>query len=75
MRVIINGILGVVFSAVVTLVFLHYFDDTYSKLEFKTVVRIESCADSGLCRVYFDDDSTDLLFYPYIGMKWIKDEK
>jgi hypothetical protein len=38
-------------------------------LEYKTVTVIESCADSGRCRVYFDDESTDLLFNPYIGMK------
>jgi hypothetical protein len=48
---------------------------TMLTLVFKTVIKIESCADSGICRVYFDDDSTDLLFYPYIGMKWLKEEK
>lgn len=41
----------------------------YNSQPFKTVTKIESCAESGRCRVYFDDNSTDLLFYPYIGMK------
>lgn len=34
-----------------------------------TVVKIESCANSGICRVIFDDNSTDLVYLPYIGMK------
>ena len=37
--------------------------------EYKTVIKIESCASSMRCRVYFNDGSTDLLFNPYIGMK------
>ena len=37
--------------------------------EYKTVIKIESCAVSMRCRVYFNDGSTDLLFNPYIGMK------
>lgn len=32
-----------------------------------TVIEIESCANSGRCRVKLSDGSTDLLFYPYIG--------
>lgn len=38
-------------------------------IAFKTVIQIESCANSGRCRVYFDDNSTDLLYNPYIGMR------
>lgn len=38
----------------------------------KTVVRIESCANSGRCRVFYDDGTTDLLFNPYIGLKVLK---
>jgi hypothetical protein len=38
-------------------------------IAFKTVTQIESCASSGRCRVYFDDNSTDLLYNPYIGMR------
>ncbi len=38
----------------------------------KVVVEIESCADSGRCRVLFDDKSTDLLLNPYVGQKVIK---
>ena len=34
---------------------------------FKVVVKIDSCANSGRCRVRFNDGSTDLLFNPYIG--------
>lgn len=34
-----------------------------------TVVKIESCASSGRCRVIFDDGSTDLLYLPHIGQK------
>lgn len=36
---------------------------------YRTVIKIESCASSGRCRVLFDDRSTDLLLYPYIGQK------
>lgn len=38
----------------------------------KTVIEIESCAESGRCRVKFDDNSTDLLWNPYIGQKVVK---
>ena len=36
---------------------------------FKTVVKIDSCAASGRCRVLFNDGTTDLLFNPYIGQR------
>ena len=36
---------------------------------YKTVVKIESCASSGRCRVIFDDGTTDLLYLPHVGMK------
>jgi hypothetical protein len=36
---------------------------------FKTVIKIDSCAASGRCRVIFNDGTTDLLFNPYIGMR------
>lgn len=38
-------------------------------VQYKTVVKIESCASSGRCRVIFDDGSVDLLLYPLIGQK------
>lgn len=36
---------------------------------FKTVVKIDSCAASGRCRIFYNDGSTDLLFNPYIGQR------
>ena len=36
---------------------------------FKTVVKIDSCAASGRCRVIFSDGTSDLLFNPYIGQR------
>lgn len=39
---------------------------------FKVVVKIESCASSGRCRVLFNDGSTDILFNPYVGMKILR---
>lgn len=36
---------------------------------FKTVVKIDSCAASGRCRVLFNDGTVDLLFNPYIGQR------
>jgi hypothetical protein len=36
-------------------------------LIYKTVVQIESCADSGRCRIIYSDGSTDLLLNPFIG--------
>ena len=36
---------------------------------YKTVVKVESCASSGRCRVTFDDGTTDLLYFPNVGMK------
>lgn len=41
----------------------------FLSVQYKTVIKIESCTRSGRCRVYFDDNSTDLMFNPYIGMK------
>lgn len=38
---------------------------------FKTVVKIDSCAASGRCRVLFNDGTTDLLFNPYIGQRFL----
>lgn len=38
----------------------------------KVVTQIESCADSGRCRVIFNDGTTDLLLSPYVGQKVIK---
>jgi hypothetical protein len=38
---------------------------------FKTVVKIESCAASGRCRVVYSDGSTDLLFNPYVGQRFL----
>lgn len=34
-----------------------------------TVVKIESCANSGRCRVIFDNGNIDLIFNPYVGMR------
>lgn len=34
---------------------------------FKTVIKIDSCAASGRCRIFFQDGTTDLLFNPYVG--------
>lgn len=31
------------------------------------VIEIESCANSGRCRVRLSDGTTDLLFFPYLG--------
>lgn len=39
---------------------------------FKVVVKIDSCSNSGRCRVYFNDGTTDLLLDPYVGQKIIK---
>jgi hypothetical protein len=36
---------------------------------FKTVIKIDSCADSGRCRVIYNDGTTDLLFNPYVGQR------
>lgn len=41
-------------------------------LSIKVVVQIDSCANSGRCRVIFDDRTTDLLLDPYVGQKVIK---
>lgn len=40
--------------------------------DYKIVVKIVDCANSGRCRVIFDDNSTDLVFNPFIGMKVVK---
>ena len=36
---------------------------------YKTVVKVESCASSGRCRVIFDDGTSDLLYLPSVGMR------
>lgn len=54
-----------------TLTFISIFL-TLLVLSFKVVVKIESCAASGRCRVEYNDGTLDLLLDPYVGQKVYK---